>query len=52
MNLDRAWKWSCKKVVENGMTDCKWTEDINNWHGPILYMCPENTVCPLITLNS
>ncbi len=41
---DRRWKWDCRKVADKPMTDCSWTNYINNWGGPINKKCPHNHV--------
>ncbi|XP_064395410.1 hemagglutinin/amebocyte aggregation factor-like [Halichondria panicea] len=41
---DRIWKWSCKRIVNTPLTSCKWTDKINDWNGPISFMCPMNQV--------
>jgi len=40
---DRRWRWFCCTTVQ-GLEDCKWTNNINAWDGPMNYNVPSTRV--------
>ncbi len=41
---DRQYLWHCHTVATEPMTDCTWSNEINEFQGSLLFMCQSNFV--------